>query len=482
MRVALIVDNPLRDLPGMVLVARRLCQAEALCHLVPMNLQDTELRALAPDAVLVNYLRPGNQELVRQLLEAEVCVFLSDTEGGVLPHPGDYGSLLAPDPTVRHGLAAWCAWGPLLAAHALQQGWFRDSQVLVTGAPRFDFYAHPWRQAALAASRHAEAVPTPMVLVNGNFPLANPRYETPEREVDDLVGRYGFPRPQVEAWRATQEEAMAGLVALVNHLAPRLPEISFVYRPHPFEAIAPYRDLLSVAPNVRLLQQGTVDGWVLRSAAVIQRSCTTAIDAAMAGVPALSPRWLPVDPEIDSAENVSIGCGGIDEVENHLRTILAGDHADPDGAERVLEQVLADWFHRIDGNGHARVAEAVLERSVTHDREAHLARCAAVGGPAPSLPPHLRAAATARGWLKRRLPPSARSLLRPGRPSWESSEKRFGPAEVQAVLASLAGVDEHGSASAGSSRLFVGPASAHGDYGGNGPLRHGRAVTVAPPG
>ena len=56
-RIALLVDNPYRDLPGLVLVAWRLCQNSATCYLVPMNLQRGELWPLVPDFVLLNHFR-----------------------------------------------------------------------------------------------------------------------------------------------------------------------------------------------------------------------------------------------------------------------------------------------------------------------------------------------------------------------------------------------------------------------------------------
>ena len=66
-RVALLVDNPYRDLPGLVLVATRLCQEGVICYLVPFNLQGSEIWALAPDFVLLNYLRTVNEGFAHQL-------------------------------------------------------------------------------------------------------------------------------------------------------------------------------------------------------------------------------------------------------------------------------------------------------------------------------------------------------------------------------------------------------------------------------
>jgi hypothetical protein len=59
-RIALVVDNPMRDLPGLVLVASELAKRNTIPVLVPFNLCPKELYFLAPDFVLLNYLRATN--------------------------------------------------------------------------------------------------------------------------------------------------------------------------------------------------------------------------------------------------------------------------------------------------------------------------------------------------------------------------------------------------------------------------------------
>src|SRR5437870_5118836 len=81
MRVVLIVDNIHRDLPGLLLVAMRLCRYGATCYLVPFNLRESETWALAPDFVLLNYLRKRNEVFARRLMDAGIQVGVLDTEG-----------------------------------------------------------------------------------------------------------------------------------------------------------------------------------------------------------------------------------------------------------------------------------------------------------------------------------------------------------------------------------------------------------------
>lgn len=74
MRIALLVDNPYRDLPGLVLTAMYLCQYGATCHLVPMNLREQEIWPLVPDFVLLHQLRTLTQEFTRDMLEVGIKI------------------------------------------------------------------------------------------------------------------------------------------------------------------------------------------------------------------------------------------------------------------------------------------------------------------------------------------------------------------------------------------------------------------------
>src|SRR5262245_63028545 len=80
-RVALIVDNPLRDLDGLVLLAYQLAQRGHTAFLVPMYDQVYDVFRLRPDVVLVNYVRANNRDLVRLYRRRGMRVGVLDTEG-----------------------------------------------------------------------------------------------------------------------------------------------------------------------------------------------------------------------------------------------------------------------------------------------------------------------------------------------------------------------------------------------------------------
>ena len=65
-QLVLLVDNPTRDLEGMVLTALEAAYSGARSFLVPMYKQKEAIRRIKPDCVLLNYLRTNNARTVEK--------------------------------------------------------------------------------------------------------------------------------------------------------------------------------------------------------------------------------------------------------------------------------------------------------------------------------------------------------------------------------------------------------------------------------
>ena len=481
MRIALIVDNPYRDLPGLVLLAMRLCHEDAICHLVPMNLRDKEIWTLAPDFVLLHQLRTVTQEFARELLEAGIKIGVLDTEGGVLASLDAYAKAMAPDPAVRHSVSLFCSWGPKLAEHAIRKGWYHDEQVVVTGTPRFDFYETPWREAALKASPYADAYLKPMVLINSNFPFVNPRFKTPAEELEMMVERFGLDRDTMANAQNVQHQIMLGMAELANHLAARFRQVTIIYRPHPFERLETYYDLLEALDNLHLVKTGTVDGWILRACAVVQRSCSTAIEAGIAGVPALSPAWISTPGNVPTAEDVSVQCETKEELMQILESILTGNFERPVHIQHRLDKVIREWFYKVDSRAHERVADSILRSLPVNGSRLRLHRCRNVvyglGRPGTSLK------SKARATLVKTLRLPVHWSFRQWRPVqddlswWDNSEKHFDVHQVKILVDAIQACVQDSSKKP-LRKICVQSAQEHGDY--HFGYLQGRSVTVFP--
>ncbi len=471
-RVAFVVDHPQRDLAGLVLTALELCRHGITCHLVPLNLQERELAALGPDFVVLNYLRRGNEGPVRALQPAGVRFGALDTEGGVWADCNAYSELLWDDQTLRQQVVQACMWGPKMAEHLVERGMLDRVQMTVTGCPRFDFYHPAWRSVLAEDDELLE----PQILINTNFSGTNPRFVNRAENHRQYVEGYKWSRERVDEYFLAEERGIAGIIQLARDLARDFPQARIVVRPHPFERIERYSESLEDVPNITVDNTPTVQREIFRSAAVIQRSCSTAIEAGLAGVPALSPQWVSTAALIPIAEAVSDRCGTYAELRAKVADILAGRYEAPAKVRRAFDEVTRDWFHRTDGMAHRRVSETV-HASLPPQRSVAVGQCRdqlyGIAGPFAGAADRLGRWAR---WLLR-LPPdwSFRSWRSVGAHHWVGGPKAFGVQTVRAIAERI----QQAQRSAGASVATVEIASARerGDY----VTRFlGESITLAP--
>ena len=428
--VALVVDNPQRDLAGLALVARALCERGVTVYLVPATLRARELFALAPDLVVLFHFRRGFEALVGALAAARVRLVVLDTEGGVWPDPQVYLDLQIREPTLRGSVRAYCAWGGALAGALVAGGVYAARQVRVTGSPRFDVYAGgPDRGAARAAAG------PPTVLLNANYTEANPRFTSVETALDQLRRQWGWGADFLAALVDAQRTMLAATIETARALAADCPDATIVLRPHPFESPAPYHAALDGTRGVVVDSGGTIHARIRAAAATIQRTSTTAVESALAGTPALQPVWWPTAMPMPVVDAVSERCADYGELLGHVRAALDGRYAPSPALAERRPAALHEWFHVVDGQAHRRVAEVVLAE-LPEGREVDDRACRrwlhGVGEPHPW---RKRAPRLLRQQLG--LPPefSFRRLRTPQPDAWLASDQRFTPADVRAALA-----------------------------------------------
>jgi surface carbohydrate biosynthesis protein len=370
-RVALVVDHPERDLPGLVLTALDLAQRGVVCHLVPVNLQEREIWALEPDFVLFNYLRRSNERFAAQLRSAGIAFGSIDTEGAIWQNLDEYIQLLWRDARQLREARCVCIWGQRLADHLIARGVLTREQIVVTGCPRFDLYAHPWRllreDAAEALHRRSRRI-----LINTNFSITNPLFTTADKCIAMHHSVLGFSKEELQRVAAAEAVAIRETVMIATRLAEAFPGLEVVIRPHPFEDPAPYHMAAAGHRNVSVNQAESIQAAIFSACAVIQRSCTTAIEAGLAGVPTFSPQWMPAPFLMPDAEAASVPCESFADLAAHIRAVIDGSFHMPTVTRQGIAVAIRDCCFAADGLAHARVADAVYRvlapREVDHER------------------------------------------------------------------------------------------------------------------
>jgi surface carbohydrate biosynthesis protein len=352
---ALIVDNPLRDLDGLVLLAATLARHGLRAALVPMYEQGFDIPALEPDVVVANYVRANNRDLLARYRALGARIVVLDSEGAAGRSAEDYARLVA-----RMEPAAlvddYCVWGrsrheALLASNALPA-----ARLHLTGCPRYDFCAPPWT-AALAPVPLASG----FILVNTNFPLPNPRFarsaEEERRTLERVWGDSGY----VDAVDRDARVAFEGMLRAIEALARRFRAREVVVRPHPFESMAPYGQLRHEG-NLQVRQEGTSLEWIHGASLLVHQNCSTAVEAVMLGREPVSLEWLSTEAlRLPGPSAVSRGVANEAEMEYEVEALLSGC-ASPVAADLAAarREAVEQLFFANDGRASERVAQVVL--------------------------------------------------------------------------------------------------------------------------
>ena len=247
MRIGWVVDHPKRDLAGAVLAAYQLTARGASVVIVPMYEQGVDVPRLGLDALVVNYARDANLDLMRGFSKAGLPLYVLDTEGGVLAEKGG-NSPPAMAAYVRNSgyadiLSGYFFWGSRLHAAFTDHRTMPPDRLHLTGCPRFDFAAPRWRKL-LDSERRG------YLLVNANFPLVNSRFSSNPGAEREAMIRAGWDGGYIDRFLADLKQVFANYLVEIGRLAAARPDRAILVRPHPFESEEVYRTALARHPNV----------------------------------------------------------------------------------------------------------------------------------------------------------------------------------------------------------------------------------------
>jgi hypothetical protein len=236
------------------------------------------------------------------------------------------------------------------------------SKVRITGQPRFDFYRPEFQESLRRflppAFRDGS---TPLILLNTKVSVANPRFLTLEKEYDLYVNRLKLPREEVERHLRLGRESIAATCRIAEGLAGTFPDALVVIRPHPHERLQTYIDRCRPSANLAAVQDGEVAPWILRMAVLLQRHCTTAIEAALAGRPVIAPQWWPTSAFLPDAEQVSYTAANVEEMNSLVRAACDGALPLKEEGRRRVDEIIETWLFRVDGRSAERVAQEIVQ-------------------------------------------------------------------------------------------------------------------------
>jgi surface carbohydrate biosynthesis protein len=354
-RICLIVDNPLRDIDGLVLVSWHLAQHGHTVYMTPMYDQGFDILSLKPDMVVANYARRNNIELLRRFHNAGIAVAVLDTEGSPGSDMEKFARMVG-QTGIGEFAALYCFWGRKQFEAFIAQASVPRRIMSITGCPRYDYCVAPLRQSLLKPK-----VASHYVLINTNFASVNPRFTRSFEDERKTMIRNGYDEIFVNKYFEDVFLAYKQIKNVIKQLVEAFPDVLFILRPHPFENPKTYIDAIRYS-NFEVKQEGTSIEWLNHARLLIHLNCLTSIESMMMGVEPVSVEWLntPTLAPLGPASNIS---QQMQEMNDLLQTVdhVLCERMPPlsDEIKQARSAIIEAYYHAIDGASAKRAAVAM---------------------------------------------------------------------------------------------------------------------------
>lgn len=357
MKIGIILDNPKREIDGILLIIYHLIRQGHEAYIIPMYQQGHDVPLLNLDGIVVNYARLSNRLFLRIAKELGLTVFVLDNEGSVIADM-DVKTPTSPsmmrDAGVHAHIDHYLFWGRNQRDAFARAGLLPEDRLHVTGCPRYDVCSLHWRQLLDYPRRD-------YVLVNTNFCAINPLFTKTAQGERAAFLSVGWDSSYVEWLLGELQRVLAGYLDALTRLARTHRDRLFVIRPHPFEDPAIYVRTYADVDNVVVDGSGSVFNVIHNSACVLHLNCQTAVETLLLDKLPVSMEFLNSEPlrqHYPLPSQISHCAQSLDEIDDIIRNPEAYRSHYPAG--RIYEQYIEPSFHINDGNAAARVADVVM--------------------------------------------------------------------------------------------------------------------------
>ena len=387
MRIGLILDNPKRDLGGILLLAYQLMKQDHIVFIIPLYDQGYDIPVLNLDLLIVNYVRTNNIEALRTYKDLGVFIAVMDTEGGVLPEVGNFSpEFLAKLFSRNNGntfIDHYFFWGEKLhKAFEIYSGML-SKQLSLTGCPRYDYCHNRWR--TLLGDRSNSHI-----LINLNFPSINPWwgyteyydnkfiFHSADKEISCAIQIMSLNEDSYQIFEGQRKKAFAKYMKAISKLAKINPQQKFILRPHPFENKKIYETYFNDFANITIEAEGEVLEVINKSKLVINLNCSTSVETRLLDKLPVSLEFLNsaiLRNNVNLPSNISFKAHNFIELNKIVQNVNLGKTGSLKKDEIMNE--IKPWFYKCDGNAAKRIANIIgnLHYINVYSNKLHQALC-----------------------------------------------------------------------------------------------------------
>ncbi len=293
-------------------------------------------------------VRVGNRHILRLMEDFGHVVVALDEES--LIRQSDEALLLMIDEETFNRPRLLFAWGKSNADVWKSFHGYRGTPIIEIGNPRIDLL-RPELSAHLAGA--ADAIRQrfgDFILMSTNFSMVNHfiaehmRFKTAESSdtsrADEL--KSGLAAHKAAIFKAFRQ--------IIPAIAAAIAPVALVIRPHPSENPAAWAEAATGIANVQVIHEGPIGPWLMAAKGLVQNGCTSAVEAAVVGTPAVAYRPQVSDSfEVELSNRLSIDCRTPEALVAALKTIAMAERRP--GSKLDAEQLsfLRHHIASIDG-------------------------------------------------------------------------------------------------------------------------------------
>lgn len=357
MNIGIILDNPKREIDGILLLTYQLARHGHDVYIIPMYQQGHDVPLLKLDGIIVNYARLNNKSHLRAYKELGITVFVLDSEGGVIAEkdmPTPSNPSLMRNTGVQEYIDHYLFWGRAQKDAFARAGMLPDDRLHVTGCPRYDLCSTRWRSLLEHPRRD-------YVLVNTNFSTVNPLFTRTAKSEMDVFHSAGWDKGYVRSLFGDLHAVFRRYLDTIAELAGRNQDKVFVVRPHPFENPAVYERTYAAYRNVVVDGTGSVFNVIHNATCVIHLNCQTAVETVLLDKLPVSMEFLNTELLLrhwSLPSEISYRTNSLEELDAIIKNPEKYRARYP--SAQIYERYIQPWFHINDGDASRRVADVVL--------------------------------------------------------------------------------------------------------------------------
>jgi surface carbohydrate biosynthesis protein len=329
------MEIKVRELEGRTLLAS--VAAERGHKVILGGKEDT--RALARKGILPQGIvhekslgfSPVRKRCFRDIIENGNIITSQDEESGLLDESYDKFSKKSYDhDTVEMASFVFC-WGEHDRSALINRYPDVAGKFIRSGSPRVDLWRHDFdpyyekcRDQAIESGKYVLIISNFLTVMNQN-PFWNIIAMKREK------GMFKSEEYEYEIYNKTvwHLQMVVAYVRAIRRLASQYPGLKFVFRPHPVENVNAWKNMIGDIKNIQIIRSGGASSWIRGAKALIHNSCTTALEAAVRGIPVISFRPIRSCHEHPIPNSMGIEVYTEDELVNVVDKI-AIECVDPD--------------------------------------------------------------------------------------------------------------------------------------------------------